>query len=105
MKHKHKHCDIIKAWADGEEIQYFSILSQGWITIKNPSWDEDEKYRVKPKEEFLKYKVALFKSCTGEFFVDCYTPDQYDLVEDGNSFIAWILDEQTVNVGWLRTEK
>lgn len=55
---KHKHSDLIKAWADGAEIQYFGILANRWITIKNPSWDEDEKYRIKPELKELAFKIA-----------------------------------------------
>lgn len=98
---KHKHCDLIKAWAEGAEIQYFGILAQRWITIKNPAWDEDEKYRVKPKEEFLKYKVALFKTIHSGFLVLAQEPFMYDNVENSDTFVMWLGEEQTVNVGWL----
>ena len=103
---KHKHCDLIKAWAEGEEIQYYGIPAHRWITIENPSWAEDEKYRVKPKKEFLKYKVALFRyhsgEYSGEFFVDVYEPKNYEEMERAYAFEMWLGEEQTVNIGRLQ---
>lgn len=101
---KHKHCDIIKAWADGASIQHYSKKDGRWIDNARPTWSLDCEWRIKPNEEFLKYKVALFKSDTGRFTLNCYTPDAYNSVEEYSAFITWILDEQTVNVGWLGTE-
>lgn len=49
MKHKwHKE---IKAWADGAEIEYFSICIDEWVTCagNRPSWHEHEQYRIKPQ--------------------------------------------------------
>jgi len=46
---KHKHCETIKAWADGAEIEYYSLLDNAWLTTKYPSWDCCNEYRVKPK--------------------------------------------------------
>lgn len=47
----HVHAEVIKAWADGAEIEYFSNRSEKWIVVanNNPCWSSNEKYRVKPK--------------------------------------------------------
>lgn len=47
----HPHADIIKAWADGAEIQYYSDSSNKWLYTQCPSWDEYVKFRVKPVED------------------------------------------------------
>jgi hypothetical protein len=46
----HKHCDLIKAWADGAEIEYYSSSQDKWIICLNnlPQWHEDMAYRLKP---------------------------------------------------------
>lgn len=44
---RHKHCDLIIAWANGAEIQFFN--DDEWVNCTNPSWDEDVHYRVEPK--------------------------------------------------------
>jgi len=51
MMTKHKHCDLIKAWADGESIQYLSPVYKKWIDFEEGQtilWNL-EKYRIKPK--------------------------------------------------------
>jgi hypothetical protein len=60
---KHKHSDLIHAWADGAQIQYKNIVGE-WKDAprQHMAWKFDEEYRIKPKEEFLKYRVALHKT-------------------------------------------
>lgn len=44
----HKHAELIKAWADGAEIE-FHIPDTGWCQCGNvPIWDEHVTYRIKP---------------------------------------------------------
>ena len=43
---KHKHCDLIKAWAEGAKIQ---VVSKSiWRDTNDPQWFEEAKYRIKP---------------------------------------------------------
>jgi hypothetical protein len=46
---KHVHADLIKAWADGAQIQVYLERSEVWIDASPPSWDTKFKYRVKPQ--------------------------------------------------------
>ena len=46
---KHKHAELIKAWADGAEIQIFSKLFKEWQFISEPDWNKDYQYRIKPE--------------------------------------------------------
>ena len=48
---KKKHAAIIKAWADGAEIEGFNPEYQKWIATSNPGWFPDIEYRVKPSME------------------------------------------------------
>ena len=102
---KHKHCDLIKAWAEGAEIQYYDTYTYGgiWRDVANRdlNWHPETEYRIKHKKEFLKYKVALFRYDSGEFLVDVYEPENYEEMEITNGFVMWLGEEQTVNVGWL----
>lgn len=43
-----KHAELIKAWADGAEIQRRNRYLGLWIDNPNPTWEEDEIYRLKP---------------------------------------------------------
>lgn len=49
MNKPHKHADLIKAWADGAEIQYLHAGSSEWETITHLNWSGDGDYRIKPE--------------------------------------------------------
>jgi len=59
MKTPHKHAELIKAWADGAEIE-FNDFSGRWAVNRDPSWSPDLKYRIKPdpKPDFVIYVCA-----------------------------------------------
>jgi hypothetical protein len=44
---KHKHCEAIKKWAEGAEIEYYDAYRKEWRDSVNPIWSIDLKYRVK----------------------------------------------------------
>jgi len=41
----HKHAELIKAWADGAEIECRDC--RVWYHTKDPRWQEDMEYRIK----------------------------------------------------------
>ncbi len=51
----HKHAELIKAWADGAEIE--SKRNDGTWVIVEPAWSEQCEYRIKPE---LKPDVVNF---------------------------------------------
>ena len=53
---KHKHADLIHAWADGAQIQLLSLVYDRWEDVKDPSWSEHYEYRIKPKPKPDMYK-------------------------------------------------
>jgi len=47
---KHKHADLIKAWADGAEIQVFHPNTDTWDDCTyDPTWNLRLTYRIKPE--------------------------------------------------------
>ena len=53
---KHKHANLIVAWANGATIEYKN--SDGfWSFINNPSWNDHVEYRIKPdpKPDIVRY--------------------------------------------------
>ena len=56
----HKHAELIKAWADGAEIEVKHTANQLWWDAKPPLWDLDYKYRIKPveKKKVIRYLWA-----------------------------------------------
>ena len=68
MSNKHKHADVIKAWADGAVIECSNIGANKWFTTApTPLWFEDMEYRVKPKL----YKLELELTEAESFVLAC----------------------------------
>jgi len=51
MGTKHKHYDVIVAWAAGEEIEVWHPTKNQWVPIpyEHPSFGKSDEYRIKPK--------------------------------------------------------
>jgi hypothetical protein len=45
----HKHAELIKAWADGAEIECRDC--RVWYHAKDPRWQEDMEYRIKSESK------------------------------------------------------
>ena len=47
----HKHAELIKAWADGAEIEWvYATKGDGeklWVVVDDPTWQESHEYRIK----------------------------------------------------------
>jgi hypothetical protein len=49
---KHKHYDMIVAWAEGKQIQNFNENTGEWQDlIAPPYWIQNFQYRIKPEEK------------------------------------------------------
>lgn len=85
---KHKHAELIKAWADGAQIEYkCTNLSAGtWCLAKSPTWNEGTEYRIYDKFRSLKEaykagKTIQYKTCTTDTWVDMNSPTWRDFGE------------------------
>lgn len=60
----HVHCDLIKAWADGAEIEV-NLPDKGWVSAENPHWVHLYKYRIKQEttqqQEIIRIKDEMRK--------------------------------------------
>ena len=45
------HADVIRAWADGEYVQFLHESTGEWCDVEKPSFNENFKYRVKPPKQ------------------------------------------------------
>jgi hypothetical protein len=45
----HKHAELIKAWADGAKIEFWSNYTNRWEEDISPCWMESLEYRIKPE--------------------------------------------------------
>ena len=92
----HIHADLIKLWADGAQVQIRAYDDTEWFDIDEPTWDENESYRIKPDEPkppVVRWMWAY--EANGEW----YTGTNF-LTEDE----AKRLDEPNVKLEWSRTE-
>jgi hypothetical protein len=77
---KHKHAELIKAWADGAQIQH-RWLHKEWEDVINPRWDRDFEYRIKPEEKqpvvrwLWAYKTPSGWRSTSDFYTDSEVVD------------------------------
>jgi hypothetical protein len=49
QKKPHKHAELIKAWAEGAQIQIFNEIQDKWEDTNPPWWITSCTYRVKPE--------------------------------------------------------
>lgn len=98
MGQPHKHAELIKAWADGAEIQVrvptYETQTAYWQDTPTPTWGYDCDYRIKPKT--IKYRIYMWKSSNGVIHVNTAYPDEQ--VDNLNTFIKWLGDWQEVEV-------
>ena len=48
-----KHSELIKAWADGADVEWYDPGTEKWESISGPTWREDAEYRIKTTTEFV----------------------------------------------------
>ena len=61
MGKKHKHAELIKAWADGAEIECkLPDYGVAWHPVDTPKWDDEMEYRIKPEPKPDVYCIEYF---------------------------------------------
>jgi hypothetical protein len=101
MKTPHKHAAVIKAWADGAQVQVNvgTENKKDWRDIPDPVWNATE-YRVKPDP--LTYRLCLCKDYMGHYYIGSFNKGFGQTVEEcerGAGFVKWLdTDWQEVEV-------
>ena len=88
MKTPHPHAALIKAWADGADVEFF--IDGKWLIIKHPNWDYPVEYRIKPepKPDLIYYGTY---GTAGDLFLACAVSkilcknDKFKLTFDGET--------------------
>ena len=84
MNKQHKHAELIKAWADGAEIEWYDEYHNQYFNCTNPNWRDNTKYRIKPKPKWEKrQEVPLFYE-----MYDCYIPQKIHDLDTIHQFVA-----------------
>lgn len=86
----HKHAELIKAWADGAEIEYRYWIGKRlnnvgtltpWFKFEETLWLEDYEYRIKPDSGHKGRHLTLQKDAKGEVLAVTYTDDEHRIIE------------------------
>jgi len=66
MRTPHKHAALIKAWADGAEIEVFLEHFNEWVACPRSAWDSNYEYRIKPepKPDIVEWHNVVPSGCT-----------------------------------------
>ena len=73
----HKHAELIKAWADGAEIQWLNKVDGVWDDcLDTPTWSEDYEYRIK-LEPGKQWMYIYNNTPEGKSWISPVTPDYY----------------------------
>ena len=93
MGQRHKHADVIIAWANGAEIEYRARPDRPWMPMTNTSsWYgyDGVEYRIKPPAK--KYRVALLKDDGGSYALAANNQAYADTLTTRKDFILWLTD-------------
>ena len=71
---KHKHYDLIVAWAGGAKIQWKNDLHD-WRDIGDPAWINSYEYRIKPKPDTVDYLNLSFDKEKGLTYLPISAPN------------------------------
>lgn len=87
----HVHAAVIKAWADGAQVQCRTPGGTEWIDIVGPcvAWADNVKFRVKPAPVTLMYRVALMKNLLGFFTTTVDSMEEAAEIFGDSEFVKW----------------
>lgn len=91
----HKHAELIKAWADGAEIEVKN--EDGTWELTNPIWHPNNIYRIKPEEKKPVVRWLWMTQRQEGWMISSYFASDEE-VKSENSPYAW------VKLDWSRTE-
>lgn len=79
MGKPHKYAEVIKAWADGADVEYRYEEGAKWRPCKaNPSWHAETQFRIKPPP--IRYRNVLMDGVNGPYVVTVmYSDKEVDL--------------------------
>lgn len=86
---KRKHYDVIVAWANGAEVEYYNSGYDKWFTVTRPLFDDLDKYRIKQRTftERAWYPITLK---TGLKVVAQYTKGQFVMLLPDCGAVCWM---------------
>jgi hypothetical protein len=83
----HKHAELIKAWADGAEIQWKHDGCTDWQDTIKPDWNPDANYRIKPEPKPDHGESMTLYACLAS--IEDKTKRDRSYIEVGNFHLVW----------------
>lgn len=95
---KRKHYDVIIAWANGAEVEYYNPGYDKWFTVTSPMFEDPDKYRIKQRTftERAWYPVTLK---TGLKVVAQYTKGTFVMLLPDCGAVCWMDASDVPTVG------
>jgi hypothetical protein len=72
VKTPHIHAAVIKAWADGAQIETRSHATDSWTPSTGPCWYSDREYRVKPEPKPDSILLRRIELTMGEYGLNAF---------------------------------
>ena len=96
----HKYAAVIKAWADGAEVQYRTngqAVWQDWVSTSYiPSFRADVEWRLMPAPVKLMYRVALMKDRNDFFTTTVDSMEEAAEIFGDSEFVKWASEWEMV---------
>lgn len=83
MNKPHIHAELIKAWADGAEIEYWDTTHNQWLPcpLGGPAWHKHTLYRIKPTKITLEQAREAWIGLLG-FWGDTLLSESLQTIRD-----------------------
>lgn len=91
------HAEVIKAWADGAQIEYRSPGAVKWIDAPDPAFIEDYEYRVKPDDPYQEGIAAARAEVS--FWTNPYSDIGAARESFHRWFAGWCNEKQKIGCG------
>jgi hypothetical protein len=100
MTTQHKHAEILRAIADGKEVEWLGGKDAWYIGTKeiNPLSHPHLEWRIKPEKKVLRYRVAKMKNGETYWLITACENNYAEELQKDLRFIEWIHDWQIVEV-------
>ena len=89
---RHKHYELIVAWANGAQIEAkFGV--DDWVELYDPGWGSSTEYRIKPAEKKLT-PCWLWANNNGAITLNLYS--EYEILKE-------LIDDYPIKLLWSET--
>lgn len=82
-----KYLEMIKVFAEGKTIQYYSGLSEKWLDLANPEFSINVEYRLKPEPKAVPFNMETIKPYRDKWFKNKYSKSYVRILDFNDTWI------------------